>query len=569
MPEFVAEHYLPARGAEAEVARAAAASEAVERLTREAPSTRWLRSRRTSTARGGVGGRARGSCLGVGGRRHGRLLVVLAVAGLAVHAGSASAATFTAACSGHTGDPASLIAAINSANAAGGSNTVQFGAGCTYTLTAVDNNWYGPNGLPAIASDITIEGNGATIARAVSAPKFRFFFVGADLASASTDNYVSPGAGRLTLEDVTLSGGLAKGGTPIGGGGGAGMGGAIFSQGTVIIDDSTLTGNTAQGGASGNQGLGDGGGGIGTEPITWRDRRWVRRRQLRRRHRRRRRRRRAVAAVAPGSALRRTAARRTPARRAAGGGPLSGMGGSGGNGVRRSGGDGGGGGGGGGSWWHVGARPGGGGFGDGGHRRQVVAAAWAAAAERVRSEPGVAVAAAVSAAAAAAASRAAAAAASAAAVAVAALVAAVGPAVSARGSGRQRCSMPAGGGGAGMGGAIFNMQGQLTIANSTLAGNEAIAGADNVHGPRQRARRRGVQPERHVHARSTRRSPPTPPRTDGGSIYNLVYDAATGAHGADDAAGHDRRGRHGARWTSPPTSLTGVSGGANPGDRER
>jgi hypothetical protein len=39
---------------------------------------------------------------------------------------------------------------------------------------------------------------------------------------------------------------------------------------------------------------------------------------------------------------------------------------------------------------------------------------------------------------------------------------------------------PAGGGGAGLGGAIFNLQGQLTITNSTLARNRAVAGADDV-----------------------------------------------------------------------------------------
>jgi hypothetical protein len=78
---------------------------------------------------------------------------------------------------------ASLEAAINAANAAAGADTVQLGRGCTYTLTAVDNNWYGPTGLPAIASDVTIEGNGATIARSLVAPSFRLFFVGADPAN--------------------------------------------------------------------------------------------------------------------------------------------------------------------------------------------------------------------------------------------------------------------------------------------------------------------------------------------------------------------------------------------------
>jgi hypothetical protein len=40
-----------------------------------------------------------------------------------------------------------------------------------------------------------------------------------------------------------------------------------------------------------------------------------------------------------------------------------------------------------------------------------------------------------------------------------------------------------GGGGAGMGGAIFNMQGALSIRNSTLAGNTAIGGTDTVKDP--------------------------------------------------------------------------------------
>ena len=90
------------------------------------------------------------------------------------------------------------------------------------------------------------------------------FFVGADPSSPNTESYVSPGAGVLTLRDVTLTGGMAKGGDAAEGGGGAGMGGAIFSQGTVNIERSTLTKNEARGGASGKEGF-VGGGGIGTK----------------------------------------------------------------------------------------------------------------------------------------------------------------------------------------------------------------------------------------------------------------------------------------------------------------
>ncbi len=90
--------------------------------------------------------------------------LLLAGTALVLQPGTAPAATFPAACTGATGDVASLVAAIESANANGaGADVVALGSGCTYTLTTPHNNWYGPNGLPPIASDVTIAGNGATI----------------------------------------------------------------------------------------------------------------------------------------------------------------------------------------------------------------------------------------------------------------------------------------------------------------------------------------------------------------------------------------------------------------------
>jgi hypothetical protein len=194
------------------------------------------------------------------------LLLCLLVLGLG--AGEASAITLTAACSGTTGDvgsdSGSLVTEIGLANSAGGTNTIELGAGCIYDLKAVNNNWYGPNGLPAISSSLTIDGQGATIARDSTAVKFRLLFVGANPLSPNTVGYTSPGAGQLTLRDVTLSDGWAQGGDSDGGGGGAGMGGAIFSQGTVTILDSTLTANKADGGSSLDGSAGPGGGGMGT-----------------------------------------------------------------------------------------------------------------------------------------------------------------------------------------------------------------------------------------------------------------------------------------------------------------
>ncbi len=459
-------------------------------------------------------------------RRPGRVFVLLALVVLVLRVGPASAATFTAACSGTSGDPTSLVTAINDANAAGGSNTVQLGARCTYALTVVNNNWYGPNGLPAIASDITIDGNGASITRARSAPAFRFFFVGANIASASTSNYVSPGPGQLTLQEVTLSGGLAKGGNSDLGGGGAGMGGAIFSQGAVTIEDSTLTGNIAQGGASGNTtdsnisndggGIGTsssnaandgtGGGGFGNGSFGG-----------------------AVGGMGSsqcacgggggagfGSAENGFSASGSEA--GAGGGPLTGTGGAGGGGAAGGDGSGGGGGGmldigtggdfgsgglfgggggvgggggkgcdcdggdqlyggggggfGGGGGYGGGVQPGGdGGFGGGGG---------AGGGDFGGFGGGV-------------------------------------------GTGG---SSPAGGGGAGMGGAIFTMEGQLTITNSTLAANETIAGADEV--PVHASALGGAVFNLNGTFTATDSTfALNTAAADGSSIFNISYDAST------------------------------------------
>lgn len=191
---------------------------------------------------------------------------------LALPDASADAAPLAAACSGTTGDVTSLKQAITQANTTPAiADTIQLGRNCVYTLTRPDNNWYGPNGLPPIASEITIEGNGATIERSrFSRFDFRLFFVGADPTSPGTKDYASPGRGLLRLRAVTLAGGLARGGAASAGGGGAGMGGAIFSQGIVSIRQSTLVGNGAVGGASSfnDYPFSRGGGGIGTDAAT-------------------------------------------------------------------------------------------------------------------------------------------------------------------------------------------------------------------------------------------------------------------------------------------------------------
>src|SRR5438309_1766929 len=111
-----------------------------------------------------------------------------------------------------------LIADINAANQAGGSNTITLVAPTTspYGLTAVDNSTDGATGLPVIAANdnLTILGNGDTIERstAVGTTAFRLF----DVASGAA----------LTLENLTLQGGRAYGS------GVSSSGGAIYSQGS-------------------------------------------------------------------------------------------------------------------------------------------------------------------------------------------------------------------------------------------------------------------------------------------------------------------------------------------------
>ncbi len=136
--------------------------------------------------------------------------------------------------------------------------TIVLAPGAAYQLAAVDNYWFGPDGLPPISAEVTIDGNGATITRSTAGgvPGFRFFYVSGGVAGLPE--------GSLTLNDLTLSNGLAHGGDSNTGGGGAGMGGAIFDGGALTLDRVTLSGNTAQGGNPNDGSLGFGGGGIGS-----------------------------------------------------------------------------------------------------------------------------------------------------------------------------------------------------------------------------------------------------------------------------------------------------------------
>jgi predicted outer membrane repeat protein len=109
---------------------------------------------------------------------------------------------------------AGLVDAINAANSTGG-GTINLAAGCTYSLTTPDN---GENGLPAVTSQIRVNGNGATI----------------DGTGSVRILEVDGPSGSLSLQDVTLTGGSAD------------FGGAIANVGgTVSLNHTQVTGNTA------------------------------------------------------------------------------------------------------------------------------------------------------------------------------------------------------------------------------------------------------------------------------------------------------------------------------------
>jgi hypothetical protein len=152
---------------------------------------------------------------------------------------------------------ADLIADINAANAAGGSNTITLAAGSAFNLAVVDNqtDFDGPTGLPAVAAgdDLTVLGNGDTIGRSTTrgTPEFRLFKVAAGASLALNNLTLSGGVGRfyggallnrgtLSLKGVTVQGCAAKGWSQVTGGG-------IYSNGTLTVADSAIQNNQALG----------------------------------------------------------------------------------------------------------------------------------------------------------------------------------------------------------------------------------------------------------------------------------------------------------------------------------
>lgn len=137
--------------------------------------------------------------------------------------------------------------------------------GQTIALSQIGNGTVGRSALIVTAKVLIVgpSGNsGVTIARDAAAPAMRLFYV--------------QSGGELTLRNLSLGNGLARGGSggsgESAGGGGAGLGGMLFNDGAVQIVGCTLTGNVAQGGNSStaynsNSRQGGSGGGLGNVSV--------------------------------------------------------------------------------------------------------------------------------------------------------------------------------------------------------------------------------------------------------------------------------------------------------------
>ncbi len=187
-------------------------------------------------------------------------------------------------------DGCTLVDALKAANNDAATGSCPAGSGADeihltedVTLTAVNNDTDGPNGLPSITSEIAIEGGGFQIGRS-SDPEtadFRLLHVADDgtltLRELSVVNgYLNPvlqgpcgggvynSSGTLVLTDCTVSGNTANSGggicqddgtlelalATLSGNSAHDSGGAIHQDhGTITVTDSTLWGNSALTGA--------------------------------------------------------------------------------------------------------------------------------------------------------------------------------------------------------------------------------------------------------------------------------------------------------------------------------
>lgn len=134
---------------------------------------------------------------------------------------TASAATFdVTSAADDPADPTTLRGAIAAAEASPGADVITLQGGTTYSLTNAEGDL-------DITTDITIEGNGATI----------------DASGLGDRAFQVSATGDLTISDVTVTGGRPADAPSAAGGG---SGGAFLNAGTLSISDSVLDDNSAE-----------------------------------------------------------------------------------------------------------------------------------------------------------------------------------------------------------------------------------------------------------------------------------------------------------------------------------
>src|SRR5262249_34676393 len=127
-----------------------------------------------------------------------------------------------------------LLSAIQNNNAPGSSTTITLPPNTTYDFTQADNVGIGANALPVIQADITIVGSPGDIIERTGTTPFRLFEVAFH--------------GSLTLENLTLQGGLAVGNGFGQGNSVSARGGAIYNTGgTLTLSNVTVKSNQAVG----------------------------------------------------------------------------------------------------------------------------------------------------------------------------------------------------------------------------------------------------------------------------------------------------------------------------------
>jgi len=149
-------------------------------------------------------------------------------------------------------DTLELIDAIHKSNSTGASDTLELAQGCVYEIEWIEDMTNGHNGLPTILSEMTINGNGATIIRTSDDLNFRILQVGsktiATINNLTIENGHADGNGPTNYEDrggAILNRGILSINSVLITNNYAGYVGGIYNTGNMTIKNSTISHNNA------------------------------------------------------------------------------------------------------------------------------------------------------------------------------------------------------------------------------------------------------------------------------------------------------------------------------------